>query len=248
MNKVQFIFGIHNHQPVGNFDHVFQHACDHSYLPFLQVLEKYPDISMAFHFSGSLIEWLEANREDVLELFKKLVERGNIEVLGGGFYEPILAMIPEADQIGQIQKMNAWAKARLNYEIKGNWLTERVWEPHLTLSLNKADIDYMIVDDYHFLASGADPENLGGYYYTEQEEKSSVFFPSVKKCAMPCPLKIHRSVLTSLEVMPQQMEKIWWSWPTMAKSLVSGQVPGTPFMARNGWKDFSSFWSRILIG
>ena len=187
MKKVQFIFGIHNHQPVGNFDHVFHDACDRSYLPFLQVLEKFPDISMAFHFSGSLIEWLEANRLDVLDLFKKLIDRGNIEVLGGGFYEPILAMIPEADQVGQIKKMNDWALDRLDYEIKGNWLTERVWEPHLAQSLNNADIEYMLVDDYHFLTTGVDPETLNGYYYTEQEGKVLSVFPISQKMryAMP---------------------------------------------------------------
>ncbi len=187
MKKVQFIFGIHNHQPVGNFDNVFHDACDRSYLPFLQVLENFPDISMAFHFSGSLIEWLEGHRPDVLELFKKLVDRGNIEVLGSGFYEPILAMIPEADQVGQIKKMNDWALEQMNYEIKGNWLTERVWEPHLAQSLHKADIEYMVVDDYHFLTTGADPKNLNGYYFTEQEGKVLSVFPISQKMryAMP---------------------------------------------------------------
>jgi len=187
MKKVQFIFGIHNHQPVGNFDNVFNDACDRSYLPFLQTLEKFPEISMVFHFSGSLIEWLETNRHDVLDLFQKLVERGNIEVLGSGFYEPILAMIPEADRIGQIQKMNSWARERLGYEIQGNWLTERVWEPHLTKSLKSAEIDYMVVDDYHFLTTGIDPENLDGYYLTEQEGSTLGVFPISQKMryAMP---------------------------------------------------------------
>lgn len=187
MKKVQFIFGIHNHQPVGNFDDVFQHACDRSYLPFLQVLEKFPNISMAFHFSGSLIEWLEAHRPDVLALLKKLIDRGSVELLGGGFYEPILAMIPEKDQIGQIQKMNRWGKDKLDYEIKGNWLTERVWEPHLTRSLRSAEIDYIIVDDYHFLSSGLNPDDLNGYYNTEQEGELLGVFPISQKLryAMP---------------------------------------------------------------
>lgn len=187
MKKVQFIFGIHNHQPVGNFDDVFHHACDHSYLPFLQVLDRFPNISMAFHFSGSLLEWLHANREDVLDLFKKLVDRGNIEILGAGFYEPILAMIPESDRKGQIQKMNQWAKAFTDYDIKGNWLTERVWEPHLVTSLKQADIDYTIVDDFHFLSSGVDPSNLNGYYHTEQDGQFLGVFPISQKLryAMP---------------------------------------------------------------
>ncbi|MCF7825821.1 MAG: DUF1926 domain-containing protein [Candidatus Marinimicrobia bacterium] len=231
MKKVQFIFGIHNHQPVGNFDHVFHDACDRSYLPFLQVLEKFRDISMAFHFSGSLIEWLEGHRQDVLELFKKLVDRGNIEVLGGGFYEPILAMIPEADQIGQIQKMNDWSKQRLNYDIKGNWLTERVWEPHLAQSLNKAGIEYMVVDDYHFLTTGADPENLNGYYYTEQEGKILSVFPISQKMRYAMPFEdpqvaidILKSYASedgeSLVVMADDGEKfgIWpGTWDTVYK-------------------------------
>jgi len=231
MKKVQFVFGIHNHQPVGNFDHVFHDACDRSYLPFLQVLEKFPDISMAFHFSGSLIEWLEGHRQDVLDLFKKLVDRGNIEVLGGGFYEPILAMIPEADQIGQIQKMNDWARQRLNYDIKGNWLTERVWEPHLAQSLNKAGIEYMVVDDYHFLTTGADPENLNGYYYTEQEGKILSVFPISQKMRYAMPFQdpqvaidILKSYASedddSLVVMADDGEKfgIWpGTWETVYK-------------------------------
>lgn len=187
MQKIQFIFGIHNHQPVGNFDDVLHHACDHSYLPFLKVLDNHPRISMAFHFSGSLIEWLEAHRPDVLALFKKLIERGNIEVLGAGFYEPILAMIPEKDQIGQIKKMTDWAQDRLNYQIQGNWLTERVWEPHLAASIRKAGIDYMVVDDYHFLTSGVDPTQLNGYFHTEHEGEVLSVFPISQRLryAMP---------------------------------------------------------------
>lgn len=204
MKKVQFIFGIHNHQPVGNFDDVFHHACDHSYLPFLQVLENFPGISMAFHFSGSLLEWLEENRRDVLDLFKKLVDRGNIEVLGAGFYEPILAMIPEADRVGQIQKMNNWAKAFAGYDVKGSWLTERVWEPHLVTSLKKAGIDYTIVDDFHFLSSVADPENLAGYYHTEQEGQYLGVFPISQKLRYAMPFEDPQ---VTIDILKQQVSE-----------------------------------------
>jgi alpha-amylase len=42
MKRINFLFGIHNHQPIGNFDFVFQDAYEKSYLPFLEVLEKFP--------------------------------------------------------------------------------------------------------------------------------------------------------------------------------------------------------------
>ena len=72
MKKIQFIFGIHNHQPVGNFDDVFHFACDKSYIPFMDVLEKHPSISMAIHFTGSLIEWLDIHRPEVMAQLKRL--------------------------------------------------------------------------------------------------------------------------------------------------------------------------------
>jgi hypothetical protein len=38
MSSIRFIFGVHNHQPVGNFDHVFEHHVREVYLPFLSAL------------------------------------------------------------------------------------------------------------------------------------------------------------------------------------------------------------------
>ena len=65
MKRINFIFGIHNHQPIGNFDFVFQDAYEKSYLPFLNVLEKFPSIKMAIHFTGILLEWLKRNQPDL---------------------------------------------------------------------------------------------------------------------------------------------------------------------------------------
>ena len=99
MKKVQFIFGIHNHQPVGNFDYVFEEAFQKSYRPFLEVLERHPDISMAIHISGCLLEWLEENHREYIDWIARLVERGNIEIMAAGFYEPILAIIPDRSEV-----------------------------------------------------------------------------------------------------------------------------------------------------
>lgn len=177
MKSIQFIFGIHNHQPVGNFDAVMHDACDRAYQPFLETLEQFPSIQMSFHFSGSLIEWLEANRPEVLELLDKLVKRGNVELLSAGFYEPILTMIPNRDKLGQLRKMNRYLKKRFNYDAKGSWLTERVWEPHLVSPISQSGLEYIVLDDYHFLSSGLRGDELTGYFNTEDEGKTLGVFP-----------------------------------------------------------------------
>ena len=57
MKKIHLLLGIHNHQPVGNFEHIFKEAFDRSYQPFIQLLQKHPHIKATLHFSGSLLEW-----------------------------------------------------------------------------------------------------------------------------------------------------------------------------------------------
>jgi len=177
LRSVKFIFGIHNHQPVGNFDFVFEHAYSNSYLPFIELLEEYPSITMSIHFSGCLLEWMEDAHPEFLDRVASLVSRGNLEILSSGFYEPILAVIPDHDKIQQITKLNQYIKDRFNYEAEGAWLTERVWEPHLPKILKESGIKYVAVDDFHFLSGGKTLEELDGYYLTDEQGFEVGVFP-----------------------------------------------------------------------
>ncbi len=189
MKKVQFIFGIHNHQPVGNFDYVFEEAFQKSYLPFIQVLDRHPSISMTLHFSGCLLEWLEEHHAEYLDQVARLVERGNIEILAAGFYEPILAIIPDHDKLGQIKKLRSYIEERFGYRSRGAWLTERVWEPHLAKPIHETGIEYITVDDYHFLASGKELDDLTGYFNTDEQGHTVGVFPISQRLRYAMPFK-----------------------------------------------------------
>ncbi len=189
MKTVQFIFGIHNHQPVGNFDFVIEDAFQRSYRPFIETLERYPSIALSLHFSGCLLEWLEDHHPRFLDRVARLVERGNIEILSAGFYEPILAVIPDHDKLGQIRKMNRYVQDRFGYEAKGVWLTERVWEPHLAKPIHEAGIDYITVDDFHFLAGGKHLNELTGYFNTDEQGKSIGVFPISQRLRYAIPFR-----------------------------------------------------------
>ena len=94
MRKFELVLLIHAHQPVGNFDDVLERAYTSSYLPFLEVLARHPSIRMGLHYSGSLLEWIERAHPEYFDRLRALVQRGQVEMVGGGFYEPILATIP----------------------------------------------------------------------------------------------------------------------------------------------------------
>ncbi len=189
MKKVNLLFGIHNHQPVGNFDFVFEDAYDKSYLPFLEVLDRYPEMKIGLHFSGILLDWISEHRPELIQLVSKLVKRGQIELMTGGHYEPILSIIPEKDRLGQIKKLSSEIKRKFDYEPIGMWLAERVWEPTLPSSLKKAGVEYTITDDTHFKHAGLTEDQLKGYYVTEDLGNRTALFPISKKLRYTIPFE-----------------------------------------------------------
>ena len=198
MKTVSFIFGIHNHQPVGNFDFVIEDAYQKSYLPFLEIVEEFPEMHISFHFSGCLLEWLEAHHPVYLDRVAMLVARGNVEILSGGFFEPVLAMIPDDDKIGQIRMLNDYIRDRFNYEPQGLWLTERVWEPYLAKPIAAAGIRYITVDDFHFLSTGKTEKDLTGHFITEEQGHTLSIFPISQKLRYAIPFKDPRETISYL--------------------------------------------------
>ncbi|MFQ5708366.1 MAG: alpha-amylase/4-alpha-glucanotransferase domain-containing protein [bacterium] len=177
MDKVNVAFGIHNHQPVGNFDFVFEEAYQKSYLPFLEILEKHPGIRLALHYSGILFQWIKRHEPEFIPRLRALVQAGQVEMMTGGFYEPILAVIPYRDKIGQIKKLTEFVRQHTRYNPKGMWLAERIWEPHLPKPCAETGVKYLVLDDSHFKNAGLQEEQLLGYYVTEEEGHTVYLFP-----------------------------------------------------------------------
>jgi len=174
---IRFVFVLHDHQPVGNFDHVFEQAYRDSYLPFLEVFERYEQLKVGLHTSGPLIEWLDAHHGDYLDRVAALVAAGRIEIIGGAFYEPILSMISRRDRIGQIRSFSRYLERRLGATIRGMWVPERVWEQGFTSDLVAAGIQYTMLDDSHFKNAGLAEDQLHGYYLTEDDGNLLAVFP-----------------------------------------------------------------------
>jgi alpha-amylase len=177
MSKVQFIFAIHNHQPVGNFDFVAEEAYQKAYLPFIDVLKRHPKIRMTLHYTGILYRFFEEKHPDFIETIRRLVSEERVEILSGGFYEPVLAVLPDKDKAGQIRALSDYVRKKIGYDARGMWLAERVWEPHLPRAIARAGIDHVVVDDFHFKMAGLRDNDLDGYYLTEEQGDLIKIFP-----------------------------------------------------------------------
>lgn len=182
------ILCVHAHQPVGNFEHVFAEAYERSYLPFFGVLGRHPSVAMSCHFSGSLLDWIEKNRPEFIELLQKLSRRGQIEFLGGAYYEPIYGVIASEDLTGQIWMMRAKVRKLFGAEPAGAWLTERVWDPGIVKPMREAGVEYTILDDLHFEKAGHTLP-VTGYYQTKSDGQPLDLFASMKELRYAMPFR-----------------------------------------------------------
>src|SRR2546423_670547 len=177
VNPVGFVFGVHLHQPVGNFDHVFADHLRDVYRPLVERLAERRFFPFTLHISGPLLEWLEAHDAAYLDMIGRLAADGHVELLLAGFYEPVLASLVPADRIEQVAWMREAIQRRFGVQATGLWLTERVWEPDLAAHLADAGVRYVMLDDRHFLVSGFERDQLHAPFFTESGGKRVALFP-----------------------------------------------------------------------
>jgi len=174
---INFPIVFHAHQPEGNYPWVYEDVYLKSYKPLIDNIFKNKEIKFTLHFSGNLLEWFLENKPDFIDKLKVMAKRGQIEIIGGGFYEPIFAIIPNRDKIAQIKMLSDLIKKEFGLEVKGAWLSERVWEPNYPSFLNDAGLKYVIVDDNHFRSTGITEKDTFYSYITEDEGKTLRIFP-----------------------------------------------------------------------
>ena len=236
--RLNFILAVHNHQPVGNLDSVFMEACDRAYEPLLGLLDEFPQIQLVLHYSGSLLEWAEANRPQMLDHIQRLHGDGRIELMGGGFYEPIFSMLPERDRRGQIELCAEYLGARFGAAPRGAWLAERVWEQNVVHSLADSGIEYTVVDDWHFKQAGLREDALTGCFLTEDEGRLLRVFPASERLRYLIPFGTVDETLGYLESLANEASDSTVVYADDGEKF--GIWPGThTHVYENGWlRDF----------
>ncbi len=196
--KVLFAQVLHSHQPVGNFDHVFEWACEQAYFPYVEEYLRTGRMPLSLHFSGPLLEWLDEHRHPLLDSLRRCASECDVEFVGGGWFEPILTMLPRRDAEGQLTGGARLVERLLGQRPRGAWITERVWEQNLAALLVESGYDYAALDDSHFTHAGIDPEELAPRYWAESDGKLLAVFPASERMRYLIPFGTVEEVIAEL--------------------------------------------------
>ena len=162
MNSAQFLVVLHAHQPVGRSDEDVAAAHAKLYRPLLDALLAEPAARLTLALSGGLIEWFQSDELGTVEVIRQLVGRGQIELLGGGAYEPLLTLLTDWDAQSQLNRMQELVMALGVPAPTGAWLAQGVFEPDLPRILGPAGLHHAVL---HPSPSG---ERVLGYGVVER--------------------------------------------------------------------------------
>ena len=164
---------IHHHQPSGNLEDGVLRAVDGAYRPILELLEAHPQVRVNLHYSGAILEWLEAHDPALLERVRGLGQRS--EQLCGAIQEPLLALIPREDAVAQVGAHWTMLERLFGVSARGFYLTEFAWEPHLPALIASTGLEWLPLPVTQFA-----PGTSSGVYTTEEQGKSVKLIAAVR--------------------------------------------------------------------
>ena len=197
--NIDLVFVIHNHQPVGNFDFVIEKNYQDGYEPFIGFLEKYPFFRVGLHYSGYLWEYIVDNHPDFIERIKALIERNQIELVGGSYYESVVSVLPDYEAVMQLSSYRETIDDFCGRSVEGIWLAERVWEPCLPTVLSRAGYKYTFLDQAHFEAGGVPSDEIWGFYRSEDRGREVKIFPIDKTLRYNIPFQLPQKTIEYIE-------------------------------------------------
>lgn len=183
------LFAFHFHQPPGATDAAAENALDGALAPLVSLLEARPLFRATLHLSGSLLDRAERLRPGLIDRVAALVEAGRVEMLGGGYHDPLLPLLPDADRLLQLDRMADRVERRFGVRPAGAWLAERAWDPSLIPALSAAGVEYVLLDDGHFRPLGLPPERLRGIFLAEEAGCVVRLLPSSARLRYAMPFK-----------------------------------------------------------
>jgi hypothetical protein len=152
--KIKLILGSHAHVPYGSNNDEFEKVYMDLMRPFITSLYKYPNLQAVLHYSGVLLHWVERSHPELFMLINDMIARKQAEILGGGFYEPMLTIIPLHDKIGQIELLTTYIRKQFGKRPQGCWIPGCAWEQGLVGPLASCGMGFTFLGGRQFILAG----------------------------------------------------------------------------------------------
>lgn len=126
---------------------IFEKDYENVYKPAAKFLYSHPEFRMSFAFNGVQIDFLQKEYPEFIEILRELISRRQIEILGGGYYDPAFPLLFPMDITGQIEFLTSTLRSVTGKRPRGITLCASIWDYSLVSCFYNCGMDYILLDD-----------------------------------------------------------------------------------------------------
>lgn len=223
MRQISLILVVYDQLAPGEREERVARAHDRAWRPLLDALDDTPGVRLALHMSGTLTDWMESERSDSLDRLAGLVDRDQVEYLGGSPVGAALQSLPERDATAHLQGTARWAQGRLGARPRGIWHGAGGWDPALPRILARGGMHYTFVERALIETGGRDVDGRSPWYIAEREGAAVGVLPLDPRLPALIPWALPRYVAHELKAKALAGERF-----------VVAAIPGESLGLRHG--------------
>ena len=173
MNSIYVCFNFSSVSLYSDTPEEYERIYQTVYKPLARFLYSHPHFKFSFSFNGPQLVYYKKKRNEFITILKQLVERNQIEIIGGGYHSPVLPLLFPVDRNTQIDMLSTEIRQTIGKRPRGISMFGDIWDSSLVNNLQTCGIEYAILDSYSI------PENKRKflYYIMNDLGKSVQLFP-----------------------------------------------------------------------
>lgn len=147
MSLIHICYSLKSSRLDPNQKEIFEKDYISVYKPAAKFLYSHPDFFMSFAFNGVQLEFLKKKYPEFIELLRELVQRKQIELLGGGYYDPAFPLLFPMDRTGQIELLTSALRSISGKRPRGINICASIWDYSLVSCFHNCGMEYVLLDD-----------------------------------------------------------------------------------------------------
>lgn len=146
MKTIQLCFGLHLSNYGTTIPNDIKELYQLKYKKIISFICAHPSIRMSLFIPGIILDWLKKTHPEFITVLSEKTDIGQIELLSGGFYEPIMPLVIPSDRVAQIEKLTTAIRKYIGKKPRGAFLHESLWDPSLISTFNTSAMEYTFLD------------------------------------------------------------------------------------------------------
>ena len=116
------------------------------YKPFIKFLYSHSSFPFSFAISGNQIQYFKRRKNELIAIMRELVDRKQVEIIGGAYNDPLLPLLNSVDRNGQIDLLTSEIRQTFGKRPRGMTLFQDCWDSSLVNNIHNCGLEYVLLD------------------------------------------------------------------------------------------------------